>query len=74
MKKKEAENVQETESKSKKTTDLNTSLSGIGRAVIAAAKPVKVTDDPRFSQAVQNYEAGLKALQSHKYDRAKAMF
>lgn len=35
---------------------------------------MKLTDDPRFSQAVQNYEAGLKALQAHKYDRAKAFF
>lgn len=37
-------------------------------------KPTKVADDPRFSQAVQNYEAGLKAMQNHKYDRAKACF
>jgi tetratricopeptide (TPR) repeat protein len=36
--------------------------------------PLKVTEDPRFAQAVQNYEAGLKALQAHKYDRAKAFF
>ncbi|MGA3316896.1 MAG: tetratricopeptide repeat protein [Candidatus Korobacteraceae bacterium] len=35
---------------------------------------MKLTDDPRFTQAVQNYEAGLKALQAHKYDRAKACF
>jgi tetratricopeptide (TPR) repeat protein len=37
-------------------------------------KPTKVSDDPRFVQAVQNYEAGLKAMQTHKYDRAKACF
>lgn len=30
-------------------------------------------DDPRFAQAVQNYEAGLKAFQAHKFDRAKAL-
>lgn len=30
-------------------------------------------DDPRFAQAVQNYEAGLKALQEHKFERAKAL-
>ncbi len=35
---------------------------------------MKVADDPRFAQAVQNYEAGLKALQAHKYDKAKAYF
>ena len=31
-----------------------------------------VADDPRFAQAVQNYEAGLRAMQEHKFDRAKA--
>src|SRR5215831_6916415 len=28
-------------------------------------------DDPRFAQTVQNYEAGLRAMQEHKFDRAK---
>src|SRR5579863_5303522 len=31
-----------------------------------------VGDDPRFAQAVQNYEAGLRAMQEHKFDRAKS--
>ena len=35
---------------------------------------MKVGEDPRFTQAVQNYEAGLKALQIHKYDKAKIVF
>jgi tetratricopeptide (TPR) repeat protein len=73
MKKKEAENVQETGSKSKKTNDLKTSPAGSDKRE-RSNKPVKLTDDPRFSQAVQNYEAGLSALQSHKYDRAKTLF
>ncbi|MEO5937161.1 MAG: hypothetical protein ABIP81_08095 [Terriglobales bacterium] len=34
------------------------------------AKPV-AKPDPRFTQAVQNYEAGLKAMQTHKFDKAK---
>jgi tetratricopeptide (TPR) repeat protein len=38
------------------------------------SKPTKLSEDPRFTQAVQNYEAGLKAMQTHKYDRAKACF
>jgi tetratricopeptide (TPR) repeat protein len=29
--------------------------------------------DPNFAQAVQNYEAGLKALQSRKFERAKVL-
>ena len=30
-------------------------------------------EDPRFTQAVQNYEAGLRALQEHKFDKAKGL-
>jgi|SRR5450631_1581689 len=30
-----------------------------------------VADDPRFTQAVQNYEAGLRAVQEHKFDKAR---
>jgi len=73
MKKKEAENVQETEARSKKKNDLQGAQGGMeGRD--RSSKPLKVIDDLRFTQAVQNYEAGLKALQSHKYDKAKACF
>lgn len=31
-----------------------------------------LNEDPRFAQAVQNYEAGLRAMQEHKFDKAKA--
>ena len=34
-----------------------------------AKKPIN--EDPRFAQAVQNYEAGLRALQEHKFEKAK---
>src|SRR5437763_13550250 len=30
-----------------------------------------MSEDPRFAQAVQNYEAGLRAMQEHKFDKAK---
>jgi tetratricopeptide (TPR) repeat protein len=73
MKKKEAENVQENDAKAKKKSELDTSPRG-AEIRARAAKPVKVADDPRFSQAVQNYEAGLKSMQAHKYDKAKACF
>jgi tetratricopeptide (TPR) repeat protein len=32
-----------------------------------------VTEDPRFTQAVQNYESGLRAMQEHKFDKAKGL-
>src|SRR5450755_3514593 len=72
MKKKEAD-VQDTKAKAKKQADLPTSYTGSENHA-RSSRPLKVADDPRFSQAVQNYEAGLKALQSHKYDKAKACF
>lgn len=31
-------------------------------------------DDPRHAQAVENYQAGLKAMQEHKFEKAKALF
>ncbi len=33
-----------------------------------------LADDPQFAQAVQNYEAGLRAMQEHKFERAKGFF
>jgi len=30
--------------------------------------------DPRFAQAVEHYQAGLKAMQEHKFDKAKTVF
>ena len=39
-----------------------------------AQKPIakkSIADDPRFTQAIQNYETGLRAMQEHKFDKAK---
>jgi len=33
-----------------------------------------VTEDPRYVQALQSYEAGLRAMQEHKFDKAKPHF
>jgi tetratricopeptide (TPR) repeat protein len=73
MNKKANENGKENDSKAKKAKGLHMSAAtpeGKNRG----AKPMKVTEDPRFAQAVQSYEAGLKALQIHKYDKAKTYF
>jgi len=32
-----------------------------------------LAEDPRFSQAVQSYEAGLRAMQEHKFDKARGL-
>jgi tetratricopeptide (TPR) repeat protein len=73
MKKKAAAKGKQTTAKSKGNSDLRSSAAG-SETRFRGNKPMKLTDDPRFTQAVQNYEAGLKALQAHKYDKAKACF
>jgi tetratricopeptide (TPR) repeat protein len=73
MKKKVAGKVKEMASKPNKDKTLRMSAAAFDNSS-RGAKPMKLADDPRFAQAVQNYEAGLKALQVHKYDRAKACF
>ncbi len=44
------------------------------KASTTAAGKSPVAVDPKFAQAVQNYEAGLRALQERKFDKAKASF
>jgi tetratricopeptide (TPR) repeat protein len=40
----------------------------------SATKPkATFAEDPRFTQAVQNYETGLRAMQERKFERAKAL-
>jgi len=73
MTKKAARKLKRSLVKSKKNRGLvSSSTSSDSR--FRGSSPMKLTDDPRFAQAVQNYEAGLKALQAHKYDRARAFF
>jgi tetratricopeptide (TPR) repeat protein len=73
MKKKAARKLKKSAVKSKKNSGLPSSSVG-SEARLRSSRPMKLTEDPRFAQAVQNYEAGLKAMQAHKYDRAKGFF
>ena len=69
MKKKATAKVKETAAKSQTAKPL--SAAG-GRVVAPAAKPpAKV--DPAFTQAVQNFEAGMKHLQGQKFDKAEPL-
>src|SRR5579859_1752176 len=49
-----------------------------GRVLHMAQKPTAkkaaATEDPRYTQALQNYEAGLRAMQEHKFEKAKPSF
>jgi tetratricopeptide (TPR) repeat protein len=40
----------------------------------ANPKKSSAAEDPRVVQALQNYEAGLRALQEHKFEKAKPLF
>jgi tetratricopeptide (TPR) repeat protein len=40
----------------------------------ATPKKTSTPEDPRVTQALQNYEAGLRALQEHKFEKAKPLF
>jgi tetratricopeptide (TPR) repeat protein len=73
MKKKATARVKQKAFKINERKGLSMSAESSGQTS-RANRPLKVSDDPRFAQAVQNYEAGLKALQSHKYDKAKTHF
>jgi tetratricopeptide (TPR) repeat protein len=73
MKKKAAQKLKRSAVNSKKNSGLSSPLTG-PETKSRGSRPMKLSDDPRFAQAVQNYEAGLKALQAHKYDRAKSFF
>src|SRR5947209_15171604 len=73
MKKKAAAKVKQSSSKSKTNNVVSSARRKRFGAALAAPKQLSVRDDPRFAQAVQNYEAGLKAFQAHKFDRAKAL-
>src|SRR5262249_5789936 len=73
MKKKVAAKVKSSAANKKK----NQAVTVIrGRKPVVAPKPPpkpSFKDDPRFAQAVQNYEAGLKAMQERKFERAKTL-
>jgi tetratricopeptide (TPR) repeat protein len=40
----------------------------------ATPKKAAIPEDPRVTQALQNYEAGLRALHEHKFEKAKPLF
>lgn len=44
------------------------------KAATPAPGKLALADDPKYSQAVQNYESGLKAMQERKFDRARTAF
>ena len=73
MKKNAGVRVNVSSGKLQKTNVDSTSRKSKGRALPKNQPRNSVVDEPLFAQAVQNYEAGLKALQQHKFERAQAL-
>ena len=73
MKKKTAARLHRSAAKPKKKKTVGSRVNAGAKAVPAPPKRPSLMDDPRFAQAVQNYEAGLKAMQGRKFERAKTI-
>lgn len=75
MKKKAPAKVKRSTAKPKKTKVVARSAPlRVVKMTRSAPAPVKLAQDPRFAQAVESYQAGLKAMQERKFDKAKAAF
>jgi tetratricopeptide (TPR) repeat protein len=71
MKKKVAASVKRSGANDKKTQIFrNREKMSAKKTPATQAKP-GFKEDPGFAQAVQNYETGLKAMQEHKFEKAK---
>ncbi|SRR6266481_6655913 len=73
MKKKVAASVKRSTAKLNKTKAIrNRKTMPAKKTSLLQPKPA-FKQDPIFTQAVQNYEAGLKAMQEHKFEKAKGL-
>ncbi len=73
MKKKGAAKLKRSSAKPHKTKEVRLKAGRVSQMDARNKPGAKAKEDPRFAQAVQNYEAGLKLLQERKFERAKAM-
>ena len=73
MKKKVAASVKHSSSKLKKIKHIRSTKPMSRKPPPVSPSRPSFPQDPSFTQAVQNYETGLKAMQEHKFDKAKAL-
>jgi len=73
MKKKNAGKVKRSRPSSKKTKTVRSSHGRIAEVAPQFQSKPRPQEEPRFAQAVENYEAALKAMQERKFERAKAL-
>lgn len=73
MKKKVAASVKRSAAKLEKTKAIrNRKTMSVKKPPAPQQKPA-LKEDPVFAQAVQNYEAGLRAMQERKFEKAKGL-
>jgi tetratricopeptide (TPR) repeat protein len=74
MKKKVEEGLKGGNSNSQKTKGISGASGRVLHMNHTAQPKRQLSDDPHFAQSVQSYEAGLRALQERKFEKAKALF
>ena len=74
MKKKPAAKVKRSSANLKKTNVKSTKGGRVVKMSIPVQAKTSPLADPRFAQAVENYQVALKAMQEHKFEKAKALF
>lgn len=74
MKKKPAAKVKRSSANLKKTKVKPTKGGRVVKMAIPVQAKTSPLDDPRYAQAVENYRVALKAMQEHKFEKAKALF
>jgi tetratricopeptide (TPR) repeat protein len=73
MKKKVAGSVKHSPAKLNKTNSIRNRKKMPGKKPPAPQQKSNLREDPSFTQAVQNYEAAVKAMQEHKFEKAKGL-
>lgn len=74
MKPKRVAKLKRSPSKPKKPKALKSKSRPKAALPPAPSRPRPLQQDPRFAQAVDNYQAGIKAMQERKFERAKGFF
>ena len=74
MKKKPAAKVKRSSANLKKVKVKSTKGGRVVKISIPVQAKASPLADPRYAQAVENYQVALKAMQEHKFEKAKALF
>jgi tetratricopeptide (TPR) repeat protein len=73
MKKKAAGSLKRSPAKPQETQAIRNRTTMSGKKQPAPPHKPTFKEDPGFAQAVQNYETALRAMQEHKFEKAKAL-